>query len=174
MSRKSGGSPGSCCQDQAVHNHLGRPRQRRALRQLPEQGPAARSEAKVLQSGHSRVMSLRSIQDAVAAGALPNQRTEAKNRVQRAQPDDGARRANLRPDPLIRELRGATGVAYLRNEVPSLLGPEALTPPDRPLEAPYSSRRASDIGRFALRAICTMRRCGYAPRSGGRIAPAAA
>jgi hypothetical protein len=40
-------------------------------------------------------------------------------------------------------------------------------------EVPYSSRRASDIGRFALRAICTMRRCGYTPRSGGRIAPAA-
>ena len=74
----------------------------------------------MLQSGHSRVMSLRSIQDAVAAGALPNQRTEAKNRVQRAQPDDGARHANLRPDPLIRELREATGVPYLRNEVPSL------------------------------------------------------
>jgi hypothetical protein len=40
--------------------------------------------------------------------------------------------------------------------------------------AQYSSRRASDIGRFALRAICTVRRYGSAHHTGGRIVPAAA
>src|SRR5271169_3392967 len=39
---------------------------------------------------------------------LPNQRTEPKNWVQRAQPDDDPRHAGHRPDPLIRAARGET------------------------------------------------------------------